>query len=56
MVRVKEKLEALEAEYLKSAEYEGEEYKWMSMRNDDIEFLIDLAKKQVESESDQAVE
>ncbi|MCM3444386.1 hypothetical protein [Metabacillus halosaccharovorans] len=31
--------------YFLSAEFEGEDYKWMSLRNEDIEYLFSLIEK-----------
>lgn len=50
MEDLKEKFKAIVNDYHASAEVEGEDNKWMSMRNEDIEFLIELAEKYLESQ------
>lgn len=37
-----EKYLEIKKKYENAAEYEGEEYKWMGLRNEDIEYLFQL--------------
>lgn len=46
--KLKKEIKEIEDTYYGAASYEGENYKYLAMRNDDIEFLLEVAKKYVE--------
>ena len=45
---IKKEIKEIEETYYEAAQFEGEDYKHLAMRNHDIEFLLKIAKKYVE--------
>lgn len=50
-----DRLKEIEERYWDSATYEGIDYKFLSMGNSDIEFLIELGKRALETEKQQEI-